>query len=145
MIQQLITSKDETSDIPVGVGSLSKIVFSALQEFNLATMKQTSITEGALVQITGRFAGTGIKGLKYAVSVTIMGGPRSARVLLNCYAENDAGLTGFHHAIINIIEKRTRVKQYLTDKIIIQHIKGDYIEGDKITIKDSVVQKSKIG
>lgn len=145
LTQRLVSSQDETNDIPMGAEALSKIVFKALQEFNMAPMEQVKTPDGALVHIINRFAAVGIKGLEYAARLEVLGGPRKSRVLLSCYAKNDIALTGFHHAIIDIIEKRTLVKKYLTDNIVIQHIKGDLVAGDKITIKDSVIQRSKIG
>jgi hypothetical protein len=143
--QRLITSQDETKDIPIGVEPLSNIVFGSMTDSNMTPIKQTTVTDGSIVQNIGRFAAKGDNGSEFAARLVVMGGPRTARVLLTCFAENDVVLTGFHHEILDIIEKRTQVKQYLTDNIVIQHVKGDYISGDKITISDSVVHRSNIG
>jgi len=142
--QRLISSQDETKEIPIGADALSQIIFGAIKEFNMTPLKQTRVMDGAYVHIIGRFAGKGVKGLEYAARVEVVGGPRESRVLLTCYTQTDAALTGFHHSLVDMIEKRTQVKRYLTDNIIIQNIKGDYIAGDKISIKDSVIQRSTI-
>ena len=59
-------------------------------------------------------------------------------------AEKEDALTGFYHGVLDEIEKRIHVKEYIDDSIVQQY---NIHYGDKIStqVKDSVVQRSNIG
>lgn len=68
---------------------------------------------------------------------------RKSKRILKAWAEKEDALTGFYHGILDEIEKRVKVKEYIDDSIV-QH---NVHIGDKIgtLVKDSVVQRSNIG
>ena len=148
LVSNLISVKEKTEDIPLGAEELFDIVSDVLKDMNMYMLKP-KIRQNSFI---GRFYSEGIKGFKYAVKVEILGGPKKSKLLLNAYAENEECLIGCYHKVLDEIEDRTDIKQYLKDtgegkqvleeKIIIE---GDYIVGGrKVNVQDSVVQRSSI-
>lgn len=90
-----------------------------------------------------KFYAEGIKEFKYAAQIEVVGGAKKSKLILKVWANNEESLIGFYHGILDEIEKRVKVKDYINDSIGQQNI---HI-GDKIgtQVKDSVVQRSNIG
>lgn len=94
-----------------------------------------------------KFYGEGIKGLKYAAEIEVMGGPKKSKLILKVWAEKEDALTGFYHGLLDQIEKRIKVKEYIEDGIIQQNIQNIHY-GDRIGNKfegDVVAMHSNIG
>jgi hypothetical protein len=56
---------------------------------------------------------------------------------LKAWAEKEEALTGFYHGMLDELEKRVQVKDYIEDSIVQYNI--------GTVVKDSVVQRSTIG
>ena len=90
-----------------------------------------------------RFYGEGVKELKYAAQIEVVGGAKKSKLILKAWAEREDALTGFYHGILDELEKRVQVKGYIDDNIV----QNFYHYGDNIgtQVKDSFVQRSNIG
>ncbi len=137
-IAQLISVKETMEDIPLSCEELFVIVSDVLKDMNMFMLPPHKTSK----RCVGRFYCEGLKGLKYAIQAEAIGGLQKSKLLLKAFAPNQESLIGFYHCVLDEIEERTEVKKYLSEPLIIH---GDYIVGSKIDIKDSVVQRSKIG
>jgi len=90
-----------------------------------------------------RFYGEGVKELKYAAQIEVVGGAKKSKLILKTWAEREDALTGFYHGMLDEIEKRMQVKGYIDDSIV----QNFYHYGDNIgtQVKDSFVYKSSVG
>jgi len=139
-----VGARDEFKDIPMGASNLFSVVSRVLQDLNLFRLKPQVTEDEQLFQGVAMFHAQGVKGLAYGVRVEVIGGSRKATLLLATYAPDEASLIGFSHRVLDEIEKRTDVKDYLTGDIFHIH-RGDYVAGDKIEVRDAVVSRSTIG
>ncbi len=139
IISPLISVKETTNDVPLGAEELFDMLADVVKDMNMFMLKPKISSK----RFVGRFYSEGIKGFKYAVQVEIIGGMQNSKLILNAYAENQECLIGCYHKVLDEIEDRTNIKEYIKDPLI---IKGDYIAGGgKVEVKDSVVQRTKIG
>ena len=138
-ISRLVSVKETTNDVPLSAEELFDMISDVIKDMNMFMLKPKI----GRARYVGRFSSEGVKGFKYGVKVEVLGGLQNSKLILNTYSENQECLIGFHHKILDEIEDRTNIKQYIKDPLI---IKGDYIaSGSKVEIKDSVLQRSKIG
>ena len=125
-----------TEDIPFSCEELFKVVSSVVKDMNMF-MLPPEITSTRRV---GRFYCEGIKGLKYAVQIEAIGGLQKSKLIIKAFAPNQESLIGFYHKILDEIQERVSIKDYIKEPLI---IKGDYVVSKK-EIKDSVIYKSDI-
>jgi hypothetical protein len=143
-VGRLIKAEETTEEIPMGAENLFKILSDTVRYLNLYMLKPDITKDGKMFRGVARFYGEGkLKQNPYAAKLEVMGSASKSRMLLSTFAEREDMLIGFHHGIIDELEKRTSVKGYITEAPLIVH--GDYVAGDKTDIRDSVVTKSKIG
>lgn len=84
----------------------------------------------------------------YLCFFEVMGGPTQSKLLMKLSGPNRGGLMGLSVWMKNAIEKRINFDQWGgSGTIIQQHFHGDYIQNgaSKVSINDSVVQRSNIG
>jgi hypothetical protein len=138
-IGSLISVKETTSEIKIPPDELFDIVSDVIKDMNMYMLPPKT---GKMRQV-GRFYAEGIKGFKYGVKVEVMGALEKSKLILNAYSENQECLIGFYYKILDEIEDRTNIKEFLKEPIIIH---GDYIAGgQKVDVRDSVLQRAKIG
>ena len=142
-VSNLIETEESTKEIDMPAETLFVIVSRIIKDMHMHMLKPETIQSQQLFNGVVRFFGEGVKGLRYAVQVEVVGGAKKSKLILKAWAEKEDALTGFYHGILDEIEKRVNVKGYIDDRIVQQHI---HI-GDKIgtQVKDSVVQRSNIG
>lgn len=143
VVSNFIKAEETTTDIPIESESLFGMVSEILKDLNLFELAPVITKSQQLFRGTARFYGEGVKGLRYAAQMEVVGGARKSKLILKAWAEKEEALTGFYHGILDEIEKRVDVKEYIDDSIVQYHV---HI-GDKIgaLIKDSVIQRSTIG
>ncbi len=114
-----------------------------IKDMHMHMLKPEVTQDQKLFNGVARFYCEGVKGLRYAAQIEVVGGARKSRLILKAWAEKEDALTGFYHGILDEIEKRVKVKEYIDDSIVQYNV---HI-GDKIgtLVKDSVVQRSTIG
>jgi hypothetical protein len=66
---------------------------------------------------TARFYGEGVKGLQYATAIEVIGGLKRSKLILKAWAEKEDSLTGFYHGLLDSINTRIDVKEYIDEPI----------------------------
>ncbi len=143
LVSGLVKAEETTTDVPMDGEGLFGIISEILKDLNLFMLPQGINKAPQIFRGTARFYGEGVKGLRYAAQIEVVGGARKSKLILKAWAEKEDALTGFYHGVLDEIEKRVKVKEYIDDSIVQYNV---HI-GDKIgtLVKDSVVQRSNIG
>jgi len=143
LVSGLVKAEETTTDVPVDGEGLFGIISEILKDLNLFMLTPGINKAPQLFRGTARFYGEGVKGLRYAAQIEVVGGARKSKLILKAWAEKEDALTGFYHGVLDEIEKRVKVKEYIDDSIVQYNV---HI-GDKIgtLVKDSVVQRSTFG
>jgi hypothetical protein len=141
----LIMIEETTEEILIGGKALMEMLFDTIREMNFYPLKSKINETETFYRAKMRFYSKGPGELHYALSLEVIGGYNKSKLIIKNYANTEEALTGCYHKILDEIEKRVKIKQYLSEGTI--HVHGDYIRGDKkdVTIKDSVVMRSNIG
>lgn len=142
-VSNLVKAEENTKEIDMPAETLFTMVSRIVKDMHMYMQKPEVTQNQRLFNGVARFYGEGVKGLRYAAQVEVVGGEKKSRLLLKAWAEKEDALTGFYHGILDEIEKRVNVKGYIDDSIVQQYIHL----GDKIgtQVKDSFVQRSNIG
>ncbi len=136
---RLISVQETVDNLPLSCNELFRIVTDVIKDMNMYMVTEDSVS----CRFVGRFYCEGIKGYQYCAQIEAIGGMKKSKLIIKAFAENQESLIGFYHKILDEIEERTKIKQYIKDPLI---IKGDYFPGGKkIEITDSVIQRSEIG
>jgi hypothetical protein len=138
----LTKAEESTQDIDLPASTLFDITSDVLQDINLFMLDPKINDSGNMYRGVSKFYGEGIKSLKYAAQIEVVGGPSKSKLILKAWAESEDALTGFYHGILDEIEKRVQVKGLIDTNVVNNYHYGDNI-GTKIT--DSVVHRSNIG
>ncbi|MDP3103223.1 MAG: PEGA domain-containing protein [Candidatus Methanoperedens sp.] len=143
LVSGLVKAEETTTDIPMDGEGLFGIISDILKDLNLFMLQPSINKAPQIFRGTARFYGEGVKGLRYAAQIEVVGGARKSKLILKAWAEKEDALTGFYHGVLDEIEKRVKVKEYIDDSIVQYNV---HI-GDKIgtLVKDSVVQRSTFG
>jgi hypothetical protein len=138
----LIKAEEKTNEIPISARGLFSMVSDIIKDMNLFMLNPNVTDDSNFFRGVARFYGEGVKELKYAAQIEVIGGKKS-QLILRAFAEREDALTGFYYKVLDEIEKRMHVKEYIDNTIVQQYI---HI-GDKIgtQVKDSFVQRSNIG
>jgi hypothetical protein len=138
----LTKAEETTKEIGMPASTLFDVVSDVLQDMNLFMLDHKVNDSGNLYRAVAKFYGEGVKSLKYAAQIEVVGGSSKAKLILKAWAESEDALTGFYHGILDEIEKRVHVKGLIDSNVV-----NNYHYGDKIgtQITDSVVQRSNIG
>ncbi|MDO9098976.1 MAG: zinc ribbon domain-containing protein [Candidatus Methanoperedens sp.] len=142
-VSNLVKTEESTREIDMPAESLFTMVSRIVKDMHMHMQKPEVTQNHKLFNGVARFYGEGVKGLKYAAQVEVVGGAKKSKLILKVWAEKEDALTGFYHGMLDEIEKRVNVKEYIDDSIVQYNV---HI-GDKIgtLVKDSVVQRSNIG
>ena len=143
VINNLVKTEESTKDLDMPAKTLFEMTSRIVKDMNMHQLEPEMTDSPQLFNGVARFYGEGVKGLKYAAQVEVVGGAKKSRLILKTWAEKEEALTGFYHGLLDEIEKRVHVKGYI-DNSIVQHF---YHYGDNIgtQVKDSIVQRSNIG
>ncbi|MFQ6121374.1 MAG: hypothetical protein ACE5KE_15975, partial [Methanosarcinales archaeon] len=132
----LVAAEDTTKDeIPLSAKSLFNMVSEILKDMNLYMLSPSVTEDDRFFRGVAKFYGEGVKELKYAAQIEVIGGTKKSQLILKSWAEREDALTGFYYKILDEIEKRVKIKEYIEDPIV-QHI---------VNIRDSVVQRTQFG
>ena len=144
-ISTLIKIEETTEEVPINGRALMDMLSDTIRDLNFYQLKPIITETESLFRGKMKFYSEGQGGLHYALSLEIIGGHNKSKIIIKNYANTEEALTGCYHKILDEIEKRVKIKQYLTENTI--HVHGDYIQGEKkdITIKESVIMRSSIG
>jgi hypothetical protein len=142
-VNKLIKVEESTEEIPIKAENFFKIISNALRDMNMYMLDPDITKDEKIFDGIARFYCKGIKGLTYGAQAEVIGGLKQSKLIIKAYAENQESLIGFYHCILDEIEKRTNIKKYISDTMVVQHIQ-EYVAGGRVEIKDSVVQRSKI-
>jgi hypothetical protein len=142
-VNNLVKTEESTREIEMPAESLFTMTSRIIRDMHMYTLKPEITQSQQLFNGLTRFYGEGIKGLRYAAQVEVVGGTRKSKLILKAWAQKEDALTGFYHGILDEIEKRVNVKGYINDSIVQYNIHY----GDKIgtQVKDSIVLRSNIG
>ena len=150
-VADMMKVEETTDKIPMDGRSLFQTVTGVLQDLNLCKVNAI-LVKGRVFRARTKFWAKGAvesKGLGYAANVEVIGGERRSKLILQAYTRNEESLIGFYHRLLDEIEKRISVRDYLDDDVTIHHIHGDVhgdvVSGTKVEVKDSVVSRSNIG
>ena len=136
-------AEESTKEIDMPASTLFDITTDILQDMNLYMLEPKINDSSNLYRGVAKFYGEGVKELKYAAQIEVVGGTKKSKLILKSWAEREDALTGFYHGVLDEIEKRVHVKGYINDNIVQNfHHHGDNIGTQ---VKDSLVQRSNIG
>ncbi|MBE0521809.1 MAG: DUF975 family protein [Candidatus Methanoperedenaceae archaeon] len=143
-VSNLVKAEESTKDIDIAAETLFTMVSRIIKDMHMYAINPEITQSEQLFNGVARFYGEGVKGLQYAAEIEVIGGSKKSKLILKIMAEREEALTGFYHGVLDQIEKRVNVKEYI-DNSIVQQYNIHY--GDKIGthVKDSVVQRSNIG
>ena len=142
-VSRLIKAEESTKEIQIPAETLFNMASRVVDDMNMFSLEPEVTSTPQLFNGVARFYSEGVKELKYAAQIEVVGGAKKSKLILKVWAEKEEALTGFYHGILDEIEKRVQVKGYIEDSIVQQF----YHIGDRIgsVVKDSVVQRSTIG
>jgi rubrerythrin len=133
---ELIKAEEDSKDLDIPAENLFDMVTRVLKDMNLYMITPEITSTPQLFTGVARFYAEGVAGLRYAAYVEVVG-KRKSRLILKAWAEKEESLTGFYHKMLEEIEKRTDIKIFVDEGVYQYNI-------STTTIKDSVVQRSKI-
>ena len=136
-------AEESTKEIDMPASTLFDITTDILQDMNLYMLEPKINDSSDLYRAVAKFYGEGVKELKYAAQIEVVGGAKKSKLILKSWAEREDALTGFYHGVLDEIEKRVHVKGYIDDNIV-QHV-HNYGDNIGTQVKDSLVQRSNIG
>ena len=144
-VSRLIQVDESIQDVQMAAENLFTVASRVIGNMNMFMLEPEVTSSPRLFTGTASFYAEGVKGLKYAVQLEVIGGTQKSNLILTAWAEKEEALTGFYHGILDEIEKRVQVKGYIEDSIVqkFYHI-GDNVKIGTV-VKDSVVQRSTIG
>ena len=143
VVSSLVRTEEATRDISMPAETLFNMTSRVIEDMNMFMLDPVATSTPEMFNGVARFYGVGIKDLKYAAQVEVVGGAKKAKIILKAWAEKEDALTGFYHGMLDEIEKRVQVKGYINENMI----QNFYHYGDNIgtQVKDSFVQRSNIG
>ncbi len=136
-VSRLIQAEESTKEIQIPAETLFTMASRVIEDKNMFLLEPEVTSTPQLFNGVARFYAEGVKELKYAVQIEIVGGAKKSRLILKAWAEKEEALTGFYHGMLDELEKRVQVKDYIEDSIVQYNI--------GTVVKDSVVQRSTIG
>jgi hypothetical protein len=142
-VSNFVKTEESTKEIEMPAESLFTMTSRIIKDMHMYMQKPEITQNQQLFNGVVRFYGEGVKGLKYAAQVEVVGGAKKSKLILKAWAEKEEALTGFYHGILDEIEKRINVKGYINDSIVQQYIHVGPRIGTQV--KDSFVQRSNIG
>ncbi len=133
-VNSLLLYSEDTSAIAVPCDTLSSKISEAVRSsLNLSLIfSDTNLLGQYERKLTQKFYGEGIKGLRYAVQVDVIGTGENSRVAVKAFAENEQALAGFYHKLLDEIDKEV---EGLKDRINV----------NIYNIQDSVIMRSNLG
>jgi len=136
-------AEESTKEIDMPASTLFDITTDILQDMNLYMLEPKINDSSNLYRAVAKFYGEGVKELKYAAQIEVVGGAKKSKLILKSWAEREDALTGFYHGLLDELEKRVQVKGYINDSIV----QNFYHYGDSVgtQVKDSFVYKSNVG
>ena len=142
-VGSLVETEENTREIDMPAETLFTMVTRIVKDMHMYSLKPEITGNQQLFNGVARFYGEGVKELKYAAQIEVVGGAKKSKLILKAWAEREDALTGFYHGILDELEKRVQVKGYIDDSIVQNY----YHYGDNIgtQVKDSFVQRSNIG
>ncbi len=143
IVNHLVKTEETTQDISMPSETLFNLVSRVIEDMNMFILEPEVTSTPQMFNGVARFYGEGVKELKYAAQIEVVGGAKRSKLILKAWAEREDALTGFYHGILDELEKRVQVKGYINDSIV----QNFYHYGDNIgtQVKDSLVQRSNIG
>jgi hypothetical protein len=147
IVSNLLETEESTKEIDMPAETLFTIISRTIKDMHMHMLKPEVIQNQPLFNGVARFYGEGVKGLRYAAQIEVVGGARKSKLILKAWAEKEDALTGFYHGILDKIEKRVNIKGYI-DEPIVQHfnIAGHYVIGQvgkMIDVGDKSIKDSK--
>ena len=138
VVSELTKTEETTKEMQIPAKTLFEVTTDILKDMNMFMLPPSISETPQLYRATARFYAEGVKELKYAAQIEVVGGTKNSKLILKAWAEKEEALTGFYHGILDEIEKRVQVKGYIDDRIVQQvyHI--------GTVVRDSVVQRSTI-
>lgn len=143
IVSKLVETEESTREIDMPAEALFTMVSRIVKDMHMYQLNPEITESQQLFNGVARFYGEGVKGLRYAAQVEAVGGAKKSKLIIKTWAEKEEALTGFYHGLLDEIEKRVQVKEYIDTPLIQQF----YHYGDNIgtLVKDSIVQRSTIG
>ena len=141
-ISHFVKTEESTKEISMPAETLFGMASRVIEDMNMFMLDPEISSTPQMYDGVARFYGIGVKDLKYAAQIEVVGGTKKSKLILKAWAEREEALIGFYHGILDEIEKRVQVKG-LIETDMVQNI---YQYGDRIgtQVKDSFVYKSKV-
>ena len=143
IVGSLVETEENTREIDMPAETLFAMLSRIVKDMHMYSLKPEITGDQQIFNGVARFYGEGVKELKYAAQIEVVGGAKKSKLILKAWAEREDALTGFYHGILDELEKRVHVKGYIDDSIV----QNFYHNGDNIgtQVKDSFVYKSNVG
>ena len=137
--RDLNSHKERYDGTPLPPGVLFQLVCRILEDLNLRCGKPKLIQTSSFYSGRGRFMARDEAGRSYGVQAEVVGGPLRTRILLRVYAPCQAAIVGLFHLVREELMLRLEVGA-ASDPVVYQ-VNGDFIEGSKTEVRDSVVNR----
>jgi len=117
VVKNMVKIEETTDDIPINAEALFDIVTDVVKDMNMFMLPEQKTESGDVLRGVARFYCEGVKGLKYATQVEVIGADTS-KMFIKAWAENEQSLLGFYVCLLDEIEDRTAVKKYISDDLV---------------------------
>jgi hypothetical protein len=143
IVSRFVETEESTREIDMPAETLFTMVSRIVKDMHMHPLNPEITDSPQLYNGVARFYGEGVKGLKYAAQIEVVGGEKKSKLILKTWAEKEEALTGFYHGLLDEIEKRVQIKGYINDSIV----QNFYHYGDNVgtQMKDNFVYKSDVG
>lgn len=139
LTHELISHKERIDGAPLPPGVLFELVCRILEDLNLRSRRPKLIQTSTFYSGRARFLAQDGKGDIHGVQAEVVGGPLRTRLLLRIYAPSEASLVGLYHLVREELLLRLEVGE--TSDPVVYQVNGDFIEGSKTEVRDSVVNR----
>ncbi len=141
-MERLVFVEETTEEIPITGEALFDILRDVVADERLFGLPPKVTAGERLFRGVARFYAEDASGEPVGVQLEVLGGTRKSKLILRAYAASHADLAGFYYHLLDQINKRTTIKEYLDEAPVI-HVQGDYVDGSKTDVRDSVVQDTR--
>jgi ssDNA-binding Zn-finger/Zn-ribbon topoisomerase 1 len=139
-IEKLITV-EESSEVPMQAEQLFELVNDVVKDMNMYLLEPKVIKSPPIVRCKSLFYSEGIQGFKYAAMVEVVGGEAKSKLIIKAYAPNEETLIGFYFCLLDEIEKRTKIKEFIVDDMVEQDVKTVEAERKEVKKEKRILDK----
>ncbi|MEW5759776.1 MAG: hypothetical protein AB1779_03300 [Candidatus Thermoplasmatota archaeon] len=116
VIADMFKAEEEFNNIPKSAKVFFDVLQEAIKNCNFSKVGASITESGKHYSGIAKYYAEGEKGLKFAAVVEIAGGLEKSKLTLRVYTDSRDALTGTFYAMLEEIEKKVKVKEYMVNR-----------------------------